>query len=101
MNKQERDDLLVGILETVSTIALVGASSKPDRPSYQVMKFLLEQRYKVITVNPGSSGEKNLGETIYASPDNIPRNYKMVQLYRASDAAGTITSYDTRLEDAQ
>lgn len=91
MNKQERDDLLVGILETVTTIALVGASSKPERPSYQVMKFLLEQRYKVIPVNPGLVGEEILGEKVYASLNDIPDNFDMVDIFRPSDAAGDIT----------
>lgn len=91
MNKQERDDLLVGILETVSTIALVGASPKPERPSYQVMKFLLEQRYKVIPVNPGLAGEEILGETVYGSLGDIADTFDMVDIFRASDAAGDIT----------
>lgn len=99
MNKQERDDLLVGILETVTTIAMVGASSKPDRPSYQVMKFLLEQRYKVIPVNPGQAGEEILGETVYASLDDIPGNFDMVDIFRASDAAGDITRDAIRIAE--
>lgn len=87
MNKQERDDLLVGILETVNTIALVGASPKPERPSHQVMKFLLDQGYQVIPVNPGQAGEEILGQTVYASLDDIPGTFDMVDIFRPSDAA--------------
>ena len=97
MSKQERDDLIVGILETVNTIALVGASPKPDRPSHQVMKFLQDQRYRVIPVNPGQSGEKILGETVYASLDDIPDNFDMVDIFRPSDAAGDVVRDAVRL----
>lgn len=50
------DSEIYDILRSVKTIALVGASHKEDRPSYKVMKFLLEQGYEVIPVNPGMAG---------------------------------------------
>ncbi|MBS6212368.1 MAG: CoA-binding protein, partial [Proteus hauseri] len=55
------DSDIYDILRSVKTIALVGASNKEDRPSYKVMKFLLEQGYDVIPVNPGMSGQTLLG----------------------------------------
>ena len=97
VSKQERDDLLVGILETVNTIALVGASAKPDRPSYQVMKFLIDQGYHVIPVNPGQAGEALLGQTVYASLDDIPGTFDMVDIFRPSDAALDVVRDAVRL----
>lgn len=97
MSKSDTDDLIVGILETVRTIALVGASPKPERPSYDVMKFLLEQGYTVIPVNPGQADGKILDQTVYASLADIPGNYDMVDIFRASDAAGEVTREAIRL----
>ena len=45
------------ILEEVKTIALVGASSNPEKDSYKVMKFLLEKNYEVYPVNPNKKGK--------------------------------------------
>lgn len=90
LSKQERDDLIVGILETVNTIALVGASPKPERPSHMVMKFLQEKGYTVIPVNPGQAGEQLLGETVYASLAEIPGTFDMVDIFRPSEAAGDV-----------
>lgn len=90
LSKQERDDMLVGILETVNTIALVGASPKPERPSHMVMKFLQEKGYTVIPVNPGQAGDQLLGETVYASLADIPGKFDMVDIFRPSDAAGDV-----------
>lgn len=97
VSKEERDDLLVGILETVGAIALVGASPKAERPSHQVMKFLLEQRYTVIPVNPGQAGDEILGQTVYASLDDIPGKFDMVDIFRPSDAAGDVVRDAVRL----
>lgn len=97
VSKSNTDDLIVGILETVRTIALVGASPKPERPSHDVMKFLLGHGYTVIPVNPGQAGGEILGQTVYASLADIPGNYDMVDIFRASDAAGEVTREAIRL----
>lgn len=97
ISKQERDDLLVGIFETVNTIALVGASPKSERPSHQVMKFLLEQGYHVFPVNPGQAGDKILDQTVYASLDDIPGSFDMVDIFRPSAAAGDVVRDAIRL----
>ncbi len=53
---------IAGILTSTHTIALVGASDKPDRPSYRVMKYLLDQGYHVIPVSPKVAGKTLLGQ---------------------------------------
>ncbi|MCX2586852.1 CoA-binding protein [Proteus penneri] len=81
------DSDIYDILRSVKTIALVGASSKEDRPSYKVMKFLLEQGYDVIPVNPSMSGQTLLGQKCYASLKDIPIAIDMVDVFRQSDVA--------------
>jgi O-acetylhomoserine (thiol)-lyase len=78
------------ILSTVRTIAMVGASSNWNRPSYFVMKYLQGKGYRVIPVNPGTAGKEQLGEKIYASLRDIPDKVDMVDVFRAADQAGPI-----------
>jgi len=78
------------ILATVRTIAMVGASSNWNRPSYFVMKYLQGKGYRVIPVNPGLAGKDLLGERAYASLRDIPDKIDMVDVFRASDQAGPI-----------
>src|SRR5207253_2260606 len=66
------DAQLRSILQRVKTIAMVGASSNWNRPSYFVMKYLQGKGYRVIPVNPGIAGQMLLGETAYASLRDIP-----------------------------
>ena len=53
-----KENDIVEILTTTRTIALVGASDKPDRPSYRVMKYLLDRGYHVIPVSPKVAGKR-------------------------------------------
>src|SRR3984885_11565269 len=78
------------ILSTLRTIAMVGASSNWNRPSYFVMKYLQGKAYRVIPVNPGTAGNDLLGERIYANLRDIPDRLDMVDVFRASDAVGPI-----------
>ena len=80
------DEYIGGILNDVSTIAVVGASSNPSRPSYYVMKYLKRKGYRVIPVNPGLAGQELDGETVYASLRDIPEPVDMVDCFRSSDA---------------
>src|ERR1700684_3843058 len=82
------DAKLRRILSSVRTIAMVGASSNWNRPSYFVMKYLQGKGYRVIPVNPGTAGKDLLGERIYASLRDIPEPIDMVDVFRASDAVG-------------
>ena len=76
------------ILSDVCTIAMVGASANWVRPSNFVMKYLQSKGYKVIPVNPGQAGKEILGEICYATLVDIPGSIDMVDIFRASDAAG-------------
>ena len=78
------------ILAEVRTIAMVGASSNWNRPSYFVMKYLQTKGYRVIPVNPREAGKEILGETVHASLSDIPDRFDMVDIFRNSEAAGPI-----------
>ncbi len=78
------DSYIRGILNTVKTIAMVGASEKENRPSYFAFKYLLERGYRMIPVNPGHAGEEMLGQPIYARLADIPEPVDMVDIFRAS-----------------
>ena len=85
------NDYIRGILNSVKTIALVGASSNPARPSWIVTKYLLERGYDVIPINPGLAGGELLGKPVYASLKDVPFPIDMVEIFRNSEAAGPIT----------
>ena len=84
-------DYIRSILQSVKTIALVGASANEVRPSYFVMKYLIDKGYEVIPVNPGLAGQQILGQTVYATLKDIPKPVDMVDVFRNSEAAGPIT----------
>ncbi|MBS0644094.1 MAG: O-acetylhomoserine aminocarboxypropyltransferase [Proteobacteria bacterium] len=84
------DAKLRAILSSVRTIALVGASSNWNRPSYFVMKYLQNKGYRVIPVNPGLAGQDLLGERVYGSLRDIPDKVDMVEVFRASNQVGPI-----------
>lgn len=76
------------LLENVRTIALVGASDRPDRPSYGVMAFLQRHGYRVIPVNPQITGEHVHGEYIFRELSQIGEPIDMVDIFRRPQAAG-------------
>jgi O-acetylhomoserine (thiol)-lyase len=79
------DDQLRRILAGVRTIAMVGASSQWNRPSYFVMKYLRAKGYRVIPVSPELAGQDLMGERVYGSLREIPEPVDMVDIFRASD----------------
>ncbi len=88
MNHDQYDDAYIrGILNTVKSIAMVGASNKDIRPSYFVFKYLLERGYNMIPVNPGLAGKELLGRKIYATLADIPEPVDMIDIFRASKYA--------------
>jgi O-acetylhomoserine (thiol)-lyase len=84
------DQQIRAILERIRTIAMVGASSNWNRPSYFVMKYLQGKGYRVIPVNPGIAGQMLLGETAYASLRDIPEPVDMVDVFRPARDAPAI-----------
>ena len=81
------DSYIRGILSTVKTIAMVGASEKENRPSYFVFKYLLERGYRMIPVNPGRAGHDMLGQRIYGKLADIPEPIDMIDIFRGSQYA--------------
>ncbi len=84
MNHQTYSDEYIRIiLKDVKTIAMVGCSPKWNRPSNFAMKYLQGKGYKVIPVNPGSAGSEILGEKVYATLEEIPGAFDMVDIFLA------------------
>jgi predicted CoA-binding protein len=91
MNLDNYDDSYIrGILNTVKTIAMVGASNKENRPSYFAFKYLLERGYNMIPINPGQAGRELLGRKVYAKLADVPEAIDMVDIFRASEYAMAI-----------
>ena len=84
---QYDDSTIRGILNTVKTIAMVGASAKDNRPSYFAFKYLLERGYNMIPINPGLGGKELLGRKIYARLADVPEPIDMVDIFRAAKYA--------------
>ena len=88
MNHDQYDDSYIrGILNTVKTIAMVGASAKDNRPSYFAFKYLGERGYTMIPINPGLAGKELLGRKIYARLSEVPEPIDMVDVFRAANYA--------------
>ena len=73
------------ILNHVETIAIVGASSKPDRDSYKVMKFLQDFGYRIFPVNPDIPDARILGQECYADLSAIKERIDMVDVFQAKE----------------
>jgi predicted CoA-binding protein len=86
----EADADIAALLTSTNTIALAGASDRPDRASYGVMRFLQSRGYRVIPVNPQLAGQELNGETVVASLAEIGEAVDMVDIFRNSEAAGGV-----------
>ena len=86
MNHDQYDDNYIrGILNSVKSIAMVGASPVNVRPSYFAFKYLAQRGYDMIPVNPGHVGKSLLGRPFVASLSEIGRPLDMVDIFRSSD----------------
>lgn len=83
-----RDDDIAELLGRTRTIALIGASDRPDRASYEVMKFMQDHGYRVIPVNPQITGEHVHGEYVWRELAQIGGRIDMVDIFRRPQAAG-------------
>jgi uncharacterized protein len=79
---------IAALLERTRTIALVGISDRPDRPSYGVMAFLQDHGYRVLPVNPQLAGEHVHGEFVWGRLSDIGVPIDLVDIFRRSEAAG-------------
>ena len=84
------------ILTSVKTVALVGWSPKPDRPSHRVAEFLKRKGYRVIPVNPGQAGQEALGERVVATLAEAGP-VDMVDIFRRSEEAGAVADEAVRV----
>lgn len=82
------DEDIARLLSETRTIALIGASDRPDRPSYEVMKFMQDHGYRVIPVNPQITGEHVHGEFVWRDLSQIGDPIDMVEIFRNGAAAG-------------
>lgn len=82
------DEDIAELLTEARTIAVVGASDRPDRPSYGVMNFLQEHGYRVIPVNPTITGERVHGEYVWRDLSQVGLKVDIVDIFRNSEAAG-------------
>jgi predicted CoA-binding protein len=81
----QTDTEIARILTETRTIALVGWSPKPDRPSHGVARFLVARGYRVIPVNPGQAGQAALGTTVRARLSDIDEPVDLVDIFRRSE----------------
>jgi len=98
-----KDDFIKGVLASTKTIAMVGASTQWNRPSYFAMKYMQLKGYRVIPVNQAAKGKMILGELVFGSLAEIPSEVKidMVDIFRNSDAAGGVTDEALALKEAR
>ncbi len=80
------DETIAGFLSGARTIALVGASPKPERPANSVMGYLLAVGYHVVPINPGHAGGTILGQPVYRRLRDVPEPIDLVDIFRRRDA---------------
>jgi predicted CoA-binding protein len=92
------DALIRGVLAGVKSVALVGASANQARPSFAVLRYLIQHGYTVFAVNPGLAGQTILAAPVFARLADIPAPIDMVDIFRNSEAAGPIVDEALALE---
>ena len=86
------DDFLRDLLNDVKTVAVVGISANPVRPSYFVARYLGLKGYRVIPINPGLAGQELFGELVYPDLASVPDEVDMVDIFRRSEAVPEIVA---------
>src|SRR5258705_12162109 len=82
-----RDEDIAKLLTSARSIAMVGASDRPNRPSHGVMRILQRHGYRVLPVNPQITGEHVHGEYVWRELSQICVPIDLVDIFRRSDAA--------------
>tara|TARA_Y100000768_G_scaffold363729_1_gene323618 strand:- start:1415 stop:1825 length:411 start_codon:yes stop_codon:yes gene_type:complete len=95
---ENKKDNLRFILDRVRTIAVVGASSKPDRDSYKVMKFLQDFGYRIFPVNPSIHNTQILGEECYPDLSSIKEKIDMVDVFRSIEHIPNIANEAVKIK---
>ena len=72
-------DYIRGILDSVKTVAIVGASANEVRPSFFVTKYMIDKGYTVYPINPGMAGKQILGRPVFASSEGPSELFKVVE----------------------
>ena len=91
MLQDESNDNIKEILKNIHTIAVVGASDKPERDSFKVMQFLIERGYKVFPINPNLQNKIILNQKCLSSLNMVDKKIDMVDIFRQKDAVMEIT----------
>lgn len=91
MNHDQYDKTYIEeILRDVKSIAVVGASANHVRPSFLVVKYLVDKGYGVFPINPGHAGGTILGLPVFSSLNDLPGPVDMVDIFRNSEVAGSV-----------
>jgi predicted CoA-binding protein len=88
-------DEIRNLLSTSKTIAVVGLSDKPWRPSHGVSEYMQTQGYRIVPVNPNLA--QVLGEKSYPALENVPLPIDIVNIFRRSEAVEPIVDAAIRL----
>jgi predicted CoA-binding protein len=88
-------EVIKRILDECKTIAVVGLSSSPIRPSFGVARYMQQCGYRIIPINPNEA--EVLGEKSYASLANAPEKFDLVDIFRRSEEAGAHVDEAIRL----
>jgi uncharacterized protein len=91
------DEAIREILTSVRTIAVVGASPNPARPSNEVLGFLIAKGFETYPVNPGQAGGQICGRPVSARLADVPVAIDMVDVFRESSAAGGVVDEALKL----
>jgi uncharacterized protein len=85
------DAYIKGILSNFARFAIVGASPNPIRPSYFVVKYLVDKGFEVFPVNPGHAGKTIAGRPVFGALAEVPGPVDVVDIFRGTEAALAVT----------